>query len=131
MEGGATKIEFDDAKAALSELEADDLVVVQAKAPAGANSSTTSGFAARVLDAKTPPAPYYHDGDGIGAGEAEWYVPGDEPSGWVSRGGPDNCPEASNADQTVTDADGIGDVCEAPVVSDPVLTHPALTGASV
>ncbi len=90
---GATKIELDDAKAALSELEADDLVVVQAKAPAGANSSTTSGFAARVLDAKTPP--YYHDadGDGIGAGEAEWYAPGDEPSGWVSRGDPDNCPE--------------------------------------
>ncbi len=78
-----------DAKAALSELEADDLVVVQAKAPAGANSSTTSGFAARVLDAKTPPAPYYHD------------------------------------------ADGIGDACEAPVVSDPVLTDPALTAASV
>src|SRR5215217_3778397 len=126
--GGATKIELDDAKAALSELEADDLVVVQAKAPAGANSSTTSGFAARVLDAKTPPAPYYHDGDGIGAGEAEWYAPGDEPSGWVSRGGPDNCPEASNADQTDTDADGIGDACEAPVVSDPVLTDPALTG---
>jgi hypothetical protein len=48
---GATKIELDDAKAALSELEADDLVVVQAKAPASANSSTTSGFAARVLDA--------------------------------------------------------------------------------
>jgi hypothetical protein len=102
---GATKIVLDDAKAALSKLEADDLVV-QAKAPAGANSST-SGFAARVLDAKTPPAPYYHDGDGIGAGEAEWYAPGDEPSVWVSRGGPDNCPEASNADQTDTDADGI------------------------
>jgi len=133
VEGGATKIEFDDAKAALSELEADDLVVVQAKAPAGANSSTTSGFAARVLDAKTPPAPYYHDadGDGIGAGKAEWYAPGDEPGGWVSRGGPDNRPEASNADQTDTDADGIGVACEAPVVSDPVLTDPALTGASV
>ena len=131
MEGGATKIEFDDAKAALSELEADDLVVVQAKAPADANSSTTSGFAARVLDAKTPP--YYHDADsdGIGAGEAEWHAPGDEPSGWVSRGGPGNCPEASNADQTDTDADGIGVACEAPVVSDPVLTDPALTGASV
>ena len=126
---GATKIVLDDAKAALSKLEADDLVV-QAKAPAGANSST-SGFAARVLDAKTPPAPYYHDGDGIGAGEAEWYAPGDEPSVWVSRGGPDNCPEASNADQTDTDADGIGDACEASVVSDPVLTDPALTGASV
>jgi hypothetical protein len=54
-----------------------------------------------------------------------------EPSGWVSRGGPDNCPEASNADQTDTDADGIGDACEAPVVSDPVLTDPAPTGASV
>jgi hypothetical protein len=49
---GATKIELDDVKAALSELEADDLVVGLAKAPAGANSSTTSGFAARVLDAK-------------------------------------------------------------------------------
>ena len=71
------------------------------------------------------------DGDGIGAGEAEWYAPDDEPSGWVSRGGPDNRPEASNADQTDTDADGIEDACEAPVVSDPVLTDPALTGASV
>jgi hypothetical protein len=69
------------------------------------------------------------DGDGIGAGEAEWYAPGDEPSGWVSRGGPDNCPGASNTDQT--DADGIGDACEAPVVSDPALTEPALTGTSV
>ncbi len=39
---------LDDAKAALSELEADGLVV-QAKASAGANSSTISGFAARVL----------------------------------------------------------------------------------
>ena len=105
-------------------------MVVQAKAPAGANSSTTSGFAAQVLDAKTPPAPYYHDadGDGIGAGEAEWYAPGDEPSVWVSRGGPDNCPEASNADQTDTDADGIGDSCEAPVVSDPLLTDPRSPG---
>ena len=112
---GATEIELDDAKAALSELEADDLVV-HAKAPAGANSSTTSGFATRVLDAKTPPAPYYADADGIGAGEAEWYAPGDEPSGWVGRGGPDNCPKASNADQT--DADGIGDACEGPVVSE-------------
>lgn len=95
-------------------------MVVQAKAPAGANGSTTSGFVARVLDAKTPLAPYYHDadGDGIGAGEVEWYAPGDEPSGWVSRGGPDNFPEASNANQTDTDA------CEAPVVSDPVLTDP-------
>jgi hypothetical protein len=44
---GATKIGLD-AKAALSELEADDLVV-QAKAPAGATSSTASGFAARAL----------------------------------------------------------------------------------
>jgi hypothetical protein len=71
------------------------------------------------------------DGDGIGAGEAEWYAPGDEPSGWVSRGGPDNRPESSNADQMDTDADEIADACEAPVVSDPVLTDPALTGASV
>ena len=62
-------------------------MVVQAKAPAGANSSTTNGFAARVLDAKT--SPYYHD------------------------------------------ADGIGDAREAPVVGDPVLTDPALTGAGV
>ena len=85
---GATKVGLDDAKAALWELEADDLVV-QAKAPAGANSSATSGFAARVLGAKTPPAPLYHD------------------------------------------ADGIGDACEAPVVSDPILTDPAFTGASV
>jgi len=102
---GTTKIELDDAKAALSELGADELlVVVQAKAPAGANGSATNGFAARVLDAKTPPAPYYHDadGDGIGAGKAEWYAPGDEPSGWVSRGGPDNRPEASNDGQTDT-----------------------------
>jgi hypothetical protein len=49
----------------------------------------------------------------------------------VSRGGPDTCPEASNADQTDTDADGIGAGCEAPVVSDPALTDPALTKASV
>ena len=92
--------------------------MVQAKAPAGANSSTTSGFAAQVLDAKTPPAPYYHDadGDGIGAGEAEWYAPGDEPSGWVSRVRPDDRTGASNADQTDTDADGIGDAYEATVV---------------
>ena len=71
---GVTKVELDDAKA-----------------PAGATGSTTSCFAARVLDANTPPAPYYRDAD----------------------------------------ADGIGDACEAPVVSDPVLTDPALTGASV
>ena len=49
----------------------------------------------------------------------------------MSRGGQDNCPAVSNADQTDTDADGIGDACEASVVSDPVLTDPALTGASV
>jgi hypothetical protein len=66
------------------------------------------------------------DGDGIGAGEAEWYAPNDEPSGWVSRGRPDDRPEASDDDQTDTDADGIGDAREAPVVGDPVLT-----GASV
>ena len=47
--GGATKIGLDDAKAALSEFEADGLVVAQSKAPARANSSTTNGFAARVL----------------------------------------------------------------------------------
>ncbi|CAA9455188.1 MAG: hypothetical protein AVDCRST_MAG02-1502 [uncultured Rubrobacteraceae bacterium] len=49
-EEGATRIELDDARAILSELEADDLVMVKAKASAGANSSTTSDFAARVLD---------------------------------------------------------------------------------
>ena len=74
VEGGATKIEFDDAKAALSELEADDRVVVQAKAPADANSSTTSGFAARVPGAKTPPAPY-HDADGAGIGAGATHMP--------------------------------------------------------
>jgi hypothetical protein len=51
-------------------------------------------------------------------------APGDEPIGWVSRGGPDNCPEASNADQTDTDADGIGDACEAPVVGHSRLHRP-------
>ncbi len=55
----------------------------------------------------------------------------DEPSGWVSRGGPDNCPEASNADRSDMDADGIGGACEAPVVSATALTDPVLTGASV
>ena len=64
--------------------------MVQAKAPAGANGSTTSGLAARMLDAKTPPAPYYHD----------------------------------------TDGGGIGDACEAPVVSDPALTGASAQGAS-
>ena len=58
----ATKIEFDDAKVALLEFEAD----VQAKAPAGANRSATSGFAARVLDARSRPAPYYHDAEATG-----------------------------------------------------------------
>ena len=48
VEGGATKVELDDAKAVLSEREADDLVV-QTEAPAGANSPTND-FAARVLD---------------------------------------------------------------------------------
>ena len=46
---GATEIGFDDAKVSLSELQADGLVMVQAKAPSGANSSTASGFAARML----------------------------------------------------------------------------------
>ena len=44
---GAAKLGFDDAKVSLSELQADGLVMVQAKAPSGANSSTASGFAAR------------------------------------------------------------------------------------
>jgi hypothetical protein len=43
VEGGATEIEFDDAKAALSELEADDLVVVRAKTPAGDVLATLNG----------------------------------------------------------------------------------------
>ena len=47
---GAAKLGFDDAKVSLSELQADGLVMVQAKAPSGANSSTASGFAARMLD---------------------------------------------------------------------------------
>jgi len=51
-----------------TELKADNLAV-QAKAPAGANSSITSGFTARVPNAKTPP--YYHGADGIVAKEAE------------------------------------------------------------
>ncbi len=38
----------------------------------------------------------------MGAREAEWYAPDDEPSGWVSRGGPDNRAEASATDQTDT-----------------------------
>ncbi len=74
--GGATKIDLDDAKAALSEPEAGDLVV-QDKAPAGANSSTTSAFAARGLDARTPPAPYHHDANGIWAGA--YCIPGPTP----------------------------------------------------
>ena len=47
---GATEIGFDDAKVSLSELQADGLVMVRAKAPARANSSTPNSFAARVLD---------------------------------------------------------------------------------
>jgi hypothetical protein len=47
--GGVHQDSLDDAKVALSELEADGLVV-QAKAPARANSSTPNSFAARVLD---------------------------------------------------------------------------------
>ncbi len=53
---GATKIEF----------EADGLVA-QAKTLAGVNSSTTSGFAVRGLNAQIPPSPCYHRVDGIWA----------------------------------------------------------------
>jgi len=44
----ATKIKLDEAKAALSELETGDAVVVQAKAPAG-----TTSFSARIISAQS------------------------------------------------------------------------------
>ncbi len=47
---GATKINLDEAKVSLAELEAGDTVVVQAKAPAGATS-----FAARIISAYSAP----------------------------------------------------------------------------
>ncbi len=56
------------------------------------------------------------DGDQYGAGASVEYVPGTQPSGWVTWGG-DNCPDVANSDQLYpydTDGDGVGDACDPP-----------------
>lgn len=105
-----TKISLDDNKALISDLRAEDAVVVQSKAAKGATS-----FTANIVNAQSPsPQPYYldADGDGIGAGDAVEYAPNRVPSNYVSDAGPDNCPDVANSDQADSDNNGVGDACE-------------------
>lgn len=105
---GSTRIVEDDVKTAFSDLDAGDRALVKVRAPKrGAES-----FTARMVVAESPVAYYFDaDGDGIGAGEPEYYFAGEEPEGYVSEGG-DNCADVANPDQADADDNGIGDACE-------------------
>lgn len=109
-----TKVVEDDAKTALSGLDAGDAVAVKSMAPRGSQS-----FTANVIVATSPTALYYFDadGDGIGAGEGEQFIVDEQPEGYAAKGG-DNCADVSNADQADADGDETGDACE-PVVQEP------------
>jgi hypothetical protein len=108
---GTTRIVEDDAKTTLSDLDEGDRAVVKVRAP----KSGAESFTARMVVAESPVAYYFDaDGDGIGAGEAEYYFSGEEPEGYVSEGG-DNCADVANPDQADDDDNGVGDACE-PVI---------------
>jgi hypothetical protein len=85
----STKVVQDDEEAALSDLDADDRVLVRAP------KSRVSDFTAGKI-----PIAYYSDGDGA-----------DEPKYYVGIGG-DACPDAANLEQVDADGDGIGDACD-------------------
>lgn len=105
---GNTKIVEDDVKTVLTDLDAGDRALVQLRAP----KSGASSFVATKIIAESPLA-YYPDadGDGIGAGAAEYYFADEVPEGYASEGG-DNCADVANADQADADGNGVGDACE-------------------
>ena len=108
---GATRIVEDDVETTLSNLDVGDRALVQVRAP----KSGAVSFTANKVVAESPVAYYFDaDGDGIGAGEAEYYFSGEEPEDYVSEDG-DNCADVANPDQADADGNGIGDACE-PVV---------------
>jgi hypothetical protein len=94
----STKVVQDDEEAALSDLDADDRVLVRAP------KSRVSDFTAGKI-----PIAYYSDGDG--ADEPKYSFAGEEPEDYVGIGG-DACPDAANPEQVDADGDGIGDACD-------------------